>query len=153
MRREEKEIQNQEEISRILEQAPVCRIALNDDPFPYLVPVNFVYAKQCLYFHSALEGRKMDLIERNGKLCFEVDRQIGLVSGDRACRWGMRYESVIGEGEAIVLADPDEKRAALLGLMEKYTSRSDWEIPPEALQDVALVRVDILHISGKRSGA
>ena len=95
----------------------------------------------------------MDLIERNGKLCFEVDRQIGLNSGDRACRWGTKYESVIGEGEAIVLADPDEKRAALLGLMEKYTSRSDWEIPPEALQDVALVRVDILHISGKRSGA
>ena len=132
-------------------EAPVCRIALNDDPFPYVVPINFVFTDEYLFFHSAREGRKMRLIERNNKICFEADRQIGLNSGDLPCQWGTRYESVIGEGEAFVLENPDEKRTALIEILKKYTSRSDWEFPEDALQNVTLVRIDIRHISGKTS--
>ena len=151
MRRNEKEIQSRSEINRVLEQAAVCRIAFNDDPFPYIVPLNFVFSGECLYFHSARAGRKMKLIRENAKVCFEVDNQIGLKTGQQACQWGTRYESVIGEGLAIDIVDLDEKRSALQKLMQKYSSQSEWDIPADALHDVAIVRVDVQSIAGKQA--
>ncbi len=151
MRREERQIQDRDKLFGILEQAHVCRIAFNDNPFPYVVPVNFVYVEERLYFHSALAGRKMDLIAKDGLVCFEIDRQIVIRPDDIPCGWGVKYESVIGEGKAFVLADLNEKRSALLCLMEKYSGRSDWEFSSEVLQSVAVVRVDIHSITGKAS--
>ena len=151
MRRSEREIRDEQKLSELLEQAEVCRLGFNDDPYPYVVPVNFVYRAGRLYFHSAAEGRKMALIERAGEVCIEVDQGSVVAGDDRACSWGTRYESVIGEGRASVVGDAQEKLEALQALMEKYSGRADWSIPASELDRVAVVRIDIEHLSGKAS--
>lgn len=41
MRRSEREVTDCNEIRQILERAEVLRLAMHDEPFPYIVPVNF----------------------------------------------------------------------------------------------------------------
>ena len=151
MRRAEKEIRDEQRLVGMLEQAKVCRIGFNDDPYPYVVPVNFVYLASCLYFHSAATGRKMDLIATDGRVCFEIDKCTATEGGDRACNWGARFESIIGEGQASVLDDTAEKRVVLEAFMEKYSGRRDWALDTSEVERVAVVRVDVAHLSGKAS--
>ena len=41
MRRKDREITDFNEIIEIIKKCDVCRIALNDEDFPYIVPLNF----------------------------------------------------------------------------------------------------------------
>lgn len=152
MRRAEREIRDEQKLTEMLEQAQVCRIGFNDDPYPYVVPVNFVYTASRLYFHSAAEGRKMSLIAADGSVCFELDHGAVVEGGDRACTWGTRYESIIGEGRASVVSDAAEKLAALEALMVKYSGREGWTMSTSEVDGVAVVRVDVEHMCGKASG-
>jgi nitroimidazol reductase NimA-like FMN-containing flavoprotein (pyridoxamine 5'-phosphate oxidase superfamily) len=58
MRRTDKEIINRREIDTVLSKATVCRIGLVDNNVAYIVPLNFDYKNNCLYFHSASLGKK-----------------------------------------------------------------------------------------------
>jgi nitroimidazol reductase NimA-like FMN-containing flavoprotein (pyridoxamine 5'-phosphate oxidase superfamily) len=66
MRRKNRELTDLSEIIEIMKNCDVCRLALNDDDFPYILPLNFGIAvnedKITLYFHSALEGYKVGLM-------------------------------------------------------------------------------------------
>lgn len=79
MRRSEKEVNDIHEIESILKQTSICRIGLCVDNIPYVVPMNYGYRDNCLYLHSAKEGRKIDIIRENPNVCFEVDTDIELV--------------------------------------------------------------------------
>ena len=68
MRRKEREITAIDEIEEIIGRCDVCRIALTDDNIPYIVTMNFGYSggvQKKLFFHSAGEGRKIDIIRKN----------------------------------------------------------------------------------------
>jgi nitroimidazol reductase NimA-like FMN-containing flavoprotein (pyridoxamine 5'-phosphate oxidase superfamily) len=74
MRRTHCEICDPQEIERILGSATIGRIATNGaDGYPYITPVNFVHQEGNIYFHSALKGEKLENLERDPKVCFEVD--------------------------------------------------------------------------------
>ena len=69
MRRKGREVTDLSEIIEIMKNCDVCRLALNDDGFPYILPLNFGMAvngdKITLYFHSALDGYKVGLIRKD----------------------------------------------------------------------------------------
>ncbi len=113
MRRKEKEISDIKEIEKILQESNVCRLAMVDGDKPYLVPLNFGYCDGCLFFHSAKQGRKIDLIQKNLNVCFEVDQFIKFKKAKLACKWGLEYKSVIGSGRAQLLDNLEEKIEAL----------------------------------------
>jgi nitroimidazol reductase NimA-like FMN-containing flavoprotein (pyridoxamine 5'-phosphate oxidase superfamily) len=151
MRRGEREIVGSREIDRILESCTVCRLAMNDRPYPYVVPANYVYSSGRLYVHSANAGRKLDLIAADPHVCFEVDRVVEIVASERACGWGTRYESVIGTGVATLVTDDGEKETALRGLMRKHSGSDEWAFPPQSVDRLVVIRVDITNVTGKSS--
>jgi nitroimidazol reductase NimA-like FMN-containing flavoprotein (pyridoxamine 5'-phosphate oxidase superfamily) len=151
MRRREKEITDQSVIESILQRATVCRIGLCDRGTPYVVPVNFGYEDHRLYFHSAGEGRKVDVLKENNRVCFEVDIDVELLPAETACQWSVKYLSVIGFGEASFVDDLQEKQEALNIIMEHYAGRS-YEYPEQTLAKVAVIKVEIDTMSGKQSG-
>jgi uncharacterized protein len=81
MRRAEKEITNRGEIDSILSKATVCRIGFYDQRTPYIVPMNFGYSDNCLYLHSAPQGKKIELLKRNPLVCFEVEHDVAILEG------------------------------------------------------------------------
>ncbi len=152
MRRKEKLLTDPAALDAIFERAQVCRLAFIDGCMPYIVPLNFGYDGKALYFHSALEGRKIDILRRNADVCFEVETDIEIVPGEEACNFGVRYSSIIGNGKAHFISDNMEKRHALDYIMKKYTNKTEWEYSDSELGRVAVFRVDIIEMSGKKSG-
>ncbi|MFH1278994.1 MAG: pyridoxamine 5'-phosphate oxidase family protein [Candidatus Eisenbacteria bacterium] len=150
MRREEKEIRDPREIEAILAAGKVCRLALADGGEPYLVPLNYGYRERTLYFHSAPEGRKVEMIRRNRRVCFQVDVDSEIVVAGKACGWGARYRSVIGYGNAEIVNDPDEKRKALDVLMAQY-GEGPFTYDDGPVDAMVIIRVDVESWTGKKS--
>lgn len=151
MRREDKEIKDIKEIESIIKKSNVCRIALSENNSPYIVPVCFGYKDNCLYFHSANAGKKIDIIRENNKICFEFDNYSGLMLSENPCDWDIKYLSVIGYGKASIIDDFDEKIKALNIITEHY-SDSSYEFQQKFIDTVTIIKVEIENITGKRSG-
>ena len=77
MRRNDREITDFEEILAVMQRCDVCRLALHDETYPYILPLNFgleVEGRQiALYFHGANAGKKYELIARDPHVSFEMD--------------------------------------------------------------------------------
>jgi nitroimidazol reductase NimA-like FMN-containing flavoprotein (pyridoxamine 5'-phosphate oxidase superfamily) len=151
MRRAEREIKDKKAIEQILWRATVCRLGVCDGRLPYVVPLSFGYEENRLYFHSAPEGRKMEIIKDNPHVCFEVDVDEEYVGADVPCDWTVKYRSVIGFGRAHLLESEEEKRRALDVILAHYSDRK-YEYRPRRLDKVAVVRVDIDSMTGKQAG-
>ena len=139
------------EIESIIKKALVCRIGLVDNNEPYIVPVCFGYERNVLYFHGALKGRKIDLIKKNNKVCFEIDTDVEIVEAGEACDWTMNYRSVIGTGRASILENDKEKSHGLNLIMKQYTE-GNFRFPKSRLDSVLVIRVNIDSITAKQSG-
>jgi nitroimidazol reductase NimA-like FMN-containing flavoprotein (pyridoxamine 5'-phosphate oxidase superfamily) len=149
MQKKDKQNTDTAEMEAILKEAQVCRIALTDGRQPYLVPLCFGYEPGSLYIHSAPEGKKIDMIRANPRVCFEVDSCNGIVKGDRPCSWGMRYKSVIGFGSAVILNDPEEKKHGLNCIMHQYHGGTH-EFSDADLRNVAVIRIAIGSVTVKK---
>jgi hypothetical protein len=148
MRRNDREIKDRKDIDGIIRRCRVCRLAMCDDGQPYIVPLNFGYDGRFLYFHAAPKGRKIDIIKRNDRVCFEFDILHDIVTAQQACDWGAKYESVIGSGTVEIVDDSKAKKEALECIMRQY-GKGAWDFPEEILQKTLILRVSILEISGK----
>ena len=165
MRRKEKEIQSREVLEELLRSAPVCRIGLApaadpegnhrppadspDADYPFVVPVHFAHAGGRIYIHSARQGRKIDMLRKNPRVCVEIDEFLGLKAGKKACDYGTRFRSLIAFGTARIVEETGTKRRALELLMEKYSGRS-FDFTELDLEKVAVIEIRIQEMSGKQ---
>lgn len=151
MRRKDKEICNLPAIEDIVRKSLVCRLGLAEENQPYVVPLSFGFKDNTLYFHSAPEGKKIQILRKNSKVCFEFDVEHEIVADEEACKWGMRYRSVIGFGKASIVEDMREKKEGLDAIMEHYSGRS-YDYPEAALNNTLVIKVEIESMTGKESG-
>jgi nitroimidazol reductase NimA-like FMN-containing flavoprotein (pyridoxamine 5'-phosphate oxidase superfamily) len=151
MRKSNKEITEKSALETIIKESLVCRLALVDGNRPYIVPLNFGYQDNTLYFHSAPEGKKIDIIKTNTNVCFEFEANTEIIKAEQACGWSMNYQSVIGFGKAYLIEDAREKCTALNIIMQHY-SGSDFSFPESKLQITAVFKVEIERMTGKQSG-
>jgi len=150
LRRKDKEITDKNEIESIIRKSLVCRLGLADDGSPYIVPLCFGYKDNSLYFHSAKEGRKIEILKRNNAVCFEFDVDLKIESGKDACAWGMKYRSVIGYGTATLIEDPEEKRKALDVIMAQYANGA-FEYSEKVFGKALVIKVEIESMTGKKA--
>lgn len=139
----------EEECRAILRDEPRGVLALlGDNGYPYTVPMDFVLDGECIYFHSALEGHKLDAVKAYDKASFCV-----IDKGERPDDdWAYYFRSVIAFGRVSVLTDPDEKAEKLRLLGSKYFPTFD-EVEREmngSASRAAVIRLRIEHLSGKR---
>ena len=151
MRRKDKEIIDIAAIEAILKETAVCRLGLCDEGQPYVVPVCFGYKDNVLYFHSAGEGRKLEILRKNNNVCFEVDIDQKIVKARQGCDWGMNYKSVIGFGRAVFIEDVESKRRALDIIMAHYSDK-EFQYPDHTISKTIIVKVEIESMTGKKSG-
>ena len=152
MRRKEKEIIDRAEIEAVIAESTVCRLAMADDDGPYLVPLCFGYKENTLYFHSAGAGKKLDILKKGNRVCFEFDIGQEIIrKGENGCEWSMKYRSVIGFGRASFVDGTDAKRKALDIIMGQYGD-GPFEYSAAKIEKTTIVKVDIKQMTGKRSG-
>jgi uncharacterized protein len=152
MRRKDRELTNMADIEAVLKKAFVCHLGLADGDQPYVVPMNFGYQDGHIYVHGADEGRKIDLIKKNNKVCFEMElfQSEVIKGGDQPCDWGTAFRSVIGFGTAELLETNEDKIRALNIIVKAHDDRS-FTFPDEMLKMTAVIDIAIKEMTGKEA--
>lgn len=150
MLRTKNEIKDRTAIDDIIHRSQICRLAMTDGMFPYVLPLCFHYDGKFLFFHSGAKGRKIDILKKNNRVCFEFDLTGGVEKSGRPCGWGIAYESVIGTGTARFLTDQEEKQKVLALLFTRYSEQT-MPVPSENVQKTTIIQVTIEEITGKHS--
>jgi nitroimidazol reductase NimA-like FMN-containing flavoprotein (pyridoxamine 5'-phosphate oxidase superfamily) len=114
------ECRDPEKINQFLTQARIGFLGLSDKDYPYVVPLNFVWYNDKLYFHGADEGKKADLMKENANICFTVCEEFGTMAHPVPAHTDTAYMSVMVFGKVTHLADWDEATEVMQKLLDKY---------------------------------
>jgi uncharacterized protein len=141
---------DQKIIESIILKAKICRLGLADGDQPYVIPMSFGYRDNALYFHTGKKGKKMEILQKNNRVCFEMEVDLEIVPADNPCKWNMCYRSVVGNGRAVILEDPGEKRKALDVIVTHYGG-APVVYDEKRVNGLAVIKVDIDRMTGKES--
>jgi nitroimidazol reductase NimA-like FMN-containing flavoprotein (pyridoxamine 5'-phosphate oxidase superfamily) len=155
MRRKDKEITGIQDKIAIIEKCKWCRLGLSENNFPYVVPLNYGYTYEneqlTLFFHGALEGKKIDIIKKNNNACFEIDCDTKLIEGKKSCNYGFEFKSVIGFGKIIFLETNDEKSNGLKYLMKHQAGQDTaHDFSEDELKNVCVFKMVVEEFTGKQ---
>ena len=152
MTKRELQITDENQIRAILDAGKVLHLGLCVDNEPYVVPMNYGYCLEegrlVIYLHSALQGRKLDMIRRNPKVFFELDCNWVPFEGEKPCQYGLSYSSVMGRGTAEIVEDVEEKKKAMSLLMKTQTEK-DFTFEDRLVSIVAVIRIDVAEYTAK----
>lgn len=152
MRRKDREVTEFDGLLDIVRRCDVCRLAIYDEPLPYLVPLNFgaevVDGTLCLYFHSALEGTKLTLLRQHPRVTFEMDCGHQLVLNDAKMYCTMAYQSVIGQGT--VEFCPEEEKVHGLDVIMKHYHAEDFDYSHAAVPRTEVLKLRVEAMTGKQ---
>ena len=134
---------------KLLEKAPRGILAvLGDEGYPYTIPLNFVYDEGKIYFHSAMQGHKIDAVNNCSKASFCVLDEGYQNPGE----WWYYFHSVIAFGRVRLMEDRTEINEKLWLLGKKYMPTME-EIEYDMTHNAphtAMIEFTIEHITGKR---
>ena len=127
------QIKSYEKVKEFLNEEHVGRVAsIDENGFPQIIPMNFVFLNDAVYMHSHVKGEKLDNIARNSKVGFESDRELEFLPSyfedpHNASLADTLYISIVIKGVASFVSDREEKTLALNGLMEKYQPEGQYD--------------------------
>jgi nitroimidazol reductase NimA-like FMN-containing flavoprotein (pyridoxamine 5'-phosphate oxidase superfamily) len=165
------EIKSLSNMISFLNEERVGRVAsIDEQGYPQIIPMNFVYVKNdlidtqsdnknigAIYMHSHPIGEKIENIKRNSKVGFEVDSYVCFLPSyyfhpTDASQADTLYISVVIKGNAAIVQDPDEKANALNALMNKYQKEGGYELLSSnmgSVREVTVLKVVPDQIRGK----
>ncbi len=151
MRRKDKQITDKSLLTEILNTAYICRVAFHDMPYPYIVPMNYAYYDDKLYFHCASTGKKLVLIRKNNRVGFEIEMPYEIIKAPVSCDWTTRYQSIVGTGEMHFIRDLAQKKQVMDRIMQQHGSPEN-RYKERLLEVVEILELQIHDLSGKQSG-
>lgn len=150
MRRFKQELR-QSEIKRILLNDTSGVLAVIDENgFPYAVPLSFAYTDGKIYFHSAKVGHKIDAIKNSGKATFCIIDKDDV----QPEKYTTFYKSVIAFGNIKIIDDSDEILFAIKEIGQKYYPNHDNELQKEIEKNksaFSVIRFTVESITGKQA--
>ena len=151
-------IKSKEKIIEFLSSQQTGRISsVDENGYPQIIPMNFVFINDAVYMHSHIRGEKLDNIRRNKKVGFEVDKSLEFLPSyfsdpTDASLADTLYISVVIKGNGSIVSDKEEKTTALNGLIKKYQPEGGYEpIKPEmeVLKEVEVIKIVPESLKGK----
>ena len=148
----ETRVTDPEQIRHILDTAKVLHLGLSVHDEPYVVPMNYGYTmedgKLVIYLHSAVKGKKLEMVQANPRVCFNIDCDRMPFEGRVPCQYGMVYSSIMGRGTATLVEDPEAKMQAMSILMKTQTGK-DFTFNERLVSIVTVIRIDVQEYTAK----
>ncbi|NLF80500.1 MAG: pyridoxamine 5'-phosphate oxidase family protein [Clostridia bacterium] len=144
---------NEFECGRVLTRCETGRfVTIDDEGYPYPLPMHFVYAEGIIYVHGKSGGEKIANIERDNRVAFEVDENLGYhAKGDSPCNVGTYFNSVVVRGRAFMVTDEVQRRQVLTWLVYKYAPHLNAaDMPDETIAKTVIIGITAERISGKK---
>ena len=149
----EREVTDINEIKEILDKSMIVHVGMVDDVEAYVVPMNYGYTLEngelCLYLHGATVGRKIDIINKNPKVFFEMECDVTPFEGKMACQYGTTYSSVMGKGTAVVLSESADKIDGLAKFMKTQTGK-DFTFDEKMVSIVNVIKITATDFTAKK---
>ena len=153
MRNKAYEVTAFSDIAEIIARSDTIRIAMFDEPCPYIVPLNFgeeiVGEKIVFYIHTGYEGKKNTLIEKNPNVAFEMDCNHELYYRESNMSCNFRYESIVGTGHIEIV--PDEEKDKALTLLMNHYHHETVKYNPKFMHMTQCMKIIVDTITAKRS--
>ena len=149
MRRKDKEIGTDEVINLLTKCEYGVLSTVGNDGQPYGVPLNYAYKDNCIYFHCALKGHKIDNIDDNPKVSFCTVGDTEVLPSE----FSTNYVSAVAFGVASEVQGTERYNALVL-LLEKFSPgyMEEGKKYIEKLDKVTkVIKIEIQHISGKKA--
>ena len=155
MHKEEVRIAEKEMLKMILDMTEVCSIGFHDEPYPYVVPVNYGYEWEdqlVFYSHMANEGHKVDLIRQDPRVCVSVPVFLERLGSMDYQNESHDFRSVTAYGRAQILDPVNDKEEFLHGFSVfcRHTGRGDvTQITPVMHEKLYILKITCGIVSGK----
>ncbi len=98
------------EIEKLIREQILCRIAFKGERYPYMAPFQYVSVDGSLYFHFTDYGKKMKLLERDKRVCVEIEKYQPDLS---------KYSFVVFRGTLKIVTDPLERAKVIKTMAEE----------------------------------
>ncbi|MFJ7953549.1 pyridoxamine 5'-phosphate oxidase family protein [Lysinibacillus sp. NPDC096418] len=115
-----RECKDQRKIENFLQTSRVGHLGLSDGKHPYVVPLNYVWMNDKIYFHGAEGGKRNQIMKDNAEVCFTVCVEYGTITDPVPAKTDTAYMSVILFGKAEVVTELEESTSVLQEMMDKY---------------------------------
>ena len=157
VRRSDKEISDQATLKKILSSTSYVTLAMCSGGEPYLVSLSHSYDEErnCLYFHCAVEGKKLDFMRENPRVWGQALIDRGYHEG----QCSHLYASVMFSGTVDFVEDAEEKREVLRHLIRFQDSDPEpllerltgIQSQADSLRKTVVGRIRIGEMTGKKS--
>lgn len=153
MRRGDKEITDPAEMRAVLQEATYVVVAMSVGDEPYLATLSHGYDEErnCLYFHCAPEGRKVEMLRANPNVWGQALVDGGYQQG--SC--DHLYRTTQFHGKVTFVADQAEKTHALEVMIRHLDEDPPKviaeQITPHSTGRILIGRIDITGMTGKKA--
>lgn len=154
MHREKVRVRDKQMLCRILDLEERCCVALHDEPYPYVVPMNYGYTwedKLTFYFHMAVDGHRIELIKRDPLVAVSVSSFLDRVGCAPYRNETHDYRSVTAYGRAEIIS-PSEEQEYLHGfsVLNVHTGRPPVKrVTTEMRNRLLVLKVTCDIVTGK----
>lgn len=135
---------NKKQLTDLLDRQTLGRLGCHVDGETYIVPVNYVYKDNVIYAHSGV-GKKIEMMRKNPKVCFQVDEIKDNFEWSSLIVWG-HYEELEAEVRQQVMQGIIHR---IMPLTYKSGQTSSHAIDPSLHQDLVVYRIIIEEGSGR----
>ena len=154
MQKKEREILDKRIYLEIMKNGKFSTISMcrNDEPYIVTLSYGFDAINNCLYFHSAQKGLKIEFLKENQKVCGTILEDLGYVNGECS----HKYRSIVFWGDMTIVEDLDEKKHAF-DVMLKHLEDNPSKLKErffkneESYNNTCLLKLEINLITGKAS--
>lgn len=154
MRRSDRQIKDNAQITQLLSSCQVLHLGLCRDGLPYVVPLNYGFEQLAgrlrLYFHSALKGKKVEMIGEGAACWVTITADSAVIRADKACDWSSRFASLMMSGRVRPLTNEDERLHGLDLIMRQHGFEGQLSYEAGALSRVIVYVIEVAQISGKQ---
>ena len=133
----------------LLHRHAVGRLALGTEEGPYVVPLNYLFADGCIYLHSGPQGKKIEALRADPRVCFLVDEPGPQVTWEHGCGISQVYESVMCFGKAEFVETLEEKRRILEMMVRDFVPARLLPLTDGQIERTAVVKIPVDWMTGK----
>ncbi len=145
-----KDIVDTKKQESIINKLKVCHVSFVDGDKPYVLAFCFGYKDNIIYLHTAIAGKKLDILRKNKHVCvlFDTDHELFHRQEHIACTWRLKYRSVMAFGKAEFVDDYNEKIEGLKIFMQNYTER-EFEYSKPSVDNVEIIKIKVDKMTGR----
>jgi nitroimidazol reductase NimA-like FMN-containing flavoprotein (pyridoxamine 5'-phosphate oxidase superfamily) len=139
-------------VHALLDAAAMCHVSYVVDGQPYCTPTLFWREGSRLYWHGSNSSRMLRNLSEGEPTCLTVTHLDSLVLARCGFNHSADYRSVMAFGHARLVEDPEEKRRALVMMVDRFFPGRTAQLrasTPQEINATSVIAMDIERASAK----